>query len=292
MIALEIIALLFDAGQEIMKISLPSYRKQASTRFLRKKGNASAKPGQDGLESNVPTVWCVLYLGDGTIASSDSGGRVCFWDALHGTLIAKFDKHQADVTTMVATADNTGILASGADIRIAVFQRVSSDGMVKRTKSTLPGQPRRTVGEYNFFVVYCTDGGFKWTYSHAKRPHSHDVRALAVYNSGMEEYLVTGSQDTHVMWLASKGENAAQGFMETGLKAVAFSPEPPILQIVSLPADGPRLIISAQYKTIDFWQTWSDPENVRNTLKICSPLCTWMAWKLAWQMIITVFCES
>lgn len=83
-----------------------------------------------------------------------------------------------------------------------------------------------------------------------------------MYHSGSEEYLVTGSQDTHVMWLASKGKNAAQGFLESGLNALALSPEPPILQIMTVPSGGPRLIISAQFKTIDFWQTWGDPENV------------------------------
>lgn len=123
--------LLLCTGREVLKISLPSYNKKASMRFLRKKGNSNSISGQEGLEKNIPTVWCVLYLGDGTVASGDSGGRVCFWDSTYGTLLAKFDKHQADVTTMVATTDNAGILASGADIRIAAFQRISTDGELK-----------------------------------------------------------------------------------------------------------------------------------------------------------------
>mgnify|MGYP001807574930 CR=1 FL=1 len=99
------------------------------------------------------TVWRLLSLPDGTLVSGDSDGAVQMWDGRFGTQLARFNQHRADVLALAATEDGSAVFAAGVDSRVAQFARVAG---------AAPGQP---------------DG---WAYTHYKRPHTHDVRALAL----------------------------------------------------------------------------------------------------------------
>ena len=69
-------------------------------------------------------MWCVAVLADGTMASGDSAGNVQLWDAAHGTLLAGFRQHAADVMALAASPAGDRVFASGVDTQIAVFQCV------------------------------------------------------------------------------------------------------------------------------------------------------------------------
>ena len=66
-------------------------------------------------------VWSVLALSDGTVVSGDSSGRVVFWDGSHGTQLASFARHAADVLALAATPDGTRVVAAGVDPQLAMF---------------------------------------------------------------------------------------------------------------------------------------------------------------------------
>ncbi|MEW5313031.1 MAG: hypothetical protein WDW38_004625 [Sanguina aurantia] len=104
------------------------------------------------------TVWRLLVLADGTLVSGDSEGGVAFWDGRLGTRLARFQKHAADVMALAATPDGSSVFASGVDSQVAEFQRSKASG------------PHAASSE--------------WAYLHHKRPHTHDVRALAVVTLG------------------------------------------------------------------------------------------------------------
>jgi len=97
-------------------------------------------------------VWALQGLADGTLVSGDSSGRVCFWDGEHGTRLHAFDQHEADVLALAATPDGSRVFAAGVDSSLVCFEQAGR----------APGEPPR------------------WTFSVARRPHTHDVRALLV----------------------------------------------------------------------------------------------------------------
>lgn len=112
-----------------MKIALPAPPRAKPMRTV-KKARKESGVEDTGSDAEDVKAWAVLFLPDGVVASGDSAGRVCFWDACFGTLLFDFHKHRADVTTMVATHDGTGVFASGLDVRIAVFQNIERKGIV------------------------------------------------------------------------------------------------------------------------------------------------------------------
>lgn len=112
-----------------MKIALPAPPRAKPMRSL-KKARKEDFAEDVGYDAEDVKAWAVVFLPGGVVASGDSAGRVCFWDAHFGTLLFDFRKHQADVTTMVATDDGTGLFASGLDVRIAVFQNINMKGMI------------------------------------------------------------------------------------------------------------------------------------------------------------------
>lgn len=73
-------------------------------------------------------VWATAVLADGTMVSGDSGGNVQLWDAAHGTLIAGFRQHQADVLALAGSPQADSVFAAGADPQVAVYKRVSAPG--------------------------------------------------------------------------------------------------------------------------------------------------------------------
>jgi len=111
-------------------------------------------------------VWSLLYLSDGTLVSGDSTGNVCFWDGVNGTLIAKFNKHSADVLTLAASPEGDVVFASGVDSSIAVFHKVDNDTNNTNNSSSSGGGGGGSLQQKS------------WFYLSSKRTHSHDVRSL------------------------------------------------------------------------------------------------------------------
>lgn len=181
-------------------------------------------------------VWSLLVLQDGTIVSGDSGGSVCFWDGQNGTLVARFTQHAADVLQLAASPDGTTVFAAGVDPKVAVFQRLKAQGGGKQG----------------------------WAYLSAKRPHTHDVRAMCVASgkhAGDAPRLLTGGNDTVLM------AHSVPRFLKEHPTRVNPCPQRPIIHVARCPgtaaeessAEGASgapapWILSASSNTADIWQ--------------------------------------
>ncbi|KAG2432290.1 hypothetical protein HYH02_013013 [Chlamydomonas schloesseri] len=195
------------------------------------------------------TVWRLLSLPDGTLVSGDSDGAVQMWDGRFGTQLARFNQHRADVLALAATEDGSAVFAAGVDSRVAQFARVAGSA---------PGQP---------------DG---WAYTHYKRPHTHDVRALALLampgvgrgeraergerggggsGGNANAVLLSGGVDAQLM------AYPAQTFLQEHPHRLSKCPQRPACQATSargaagagVAAHAARLMV-AQHDTIDVWQ--------------------------------------
>ena len=106
----------------------------------------------------TPTrVWALQALADGTIVSGDSLGHVQLWDGNTGTLLQSFDQNdnKADVLSLAISANECRVFASGVDSRVICVER----------PVTIPPT---------------SSGPPKWVMTHAQRPHTHDVKAMAL----------------------------------------------------------------------------------------------------------------
>lgn len=128
---------------------------------------------------------------DGTIASGDSLGQVRFWDAQTNTQIMAFSAHAADVLCLAVSPDNKSIFTSGIDQKTLQFTAVLAPTTANGASSSTS---RRTTPA-------------KWIQSSARRFHTHDVLALAVYppasplpasvpDTAVAPVLVSGGVDT------------------------------------------------------------------------------------------------
>ena len=133
---------------------------------------------------NIPTrVWTLSSLADGTVISGDSLGHVQFWDGNSGTLQQTFDQNdsKADVLDLDVSADGCKVFASGIDSRVVCIERPAVEAGASSS------EPR------------------KWIMSTAQRPHTHDVKAVAICREpirpgndagAVKEILCTGGVDT------------------------------------------------------------------------------------------------
>lgn len=118
------------------------------------------------LGRTTPTrVWALEALGDGTLVSADSLGHVQMWSGDTGTLQQTIDQNEnkADVLCLAVSADEKKIYASGVDSRVICIEPV-------------PHKRQDAEGYYGPMN--------KWMLSHAHRPHTHDVNALAIVMRG------------------------------------------------------------------------------------------------------------
>ena len=136
-------------------------------------------------------VWTVIILQDGTIVTGDSQGSVAFWDGRFGTLLSRFNQHEADVLQLACSADGSLVFAAGVDPRIAVFHRVQRQREVGTSKSQQAdneGEAKRTIETVEVP---------EWVFLSSKRPHTHDVRTLCIANtSDSDAVLFSGGNDT------------------------------------------------------------------------------------------------
>ena len=126
-------------------------------------------------------VWAVKALKSGALVSGDSLGNVLIWDSKSCTLIQGIKAHKADVLCLVANEEGDRIYSSGIDRMIIQI------GLVKDNAPT-PSKKTKAAAK--------TANSSRWVVTGEKRYHSHDVRALALYNQRPHEVLVSGGVDT------------------------------------------------------------------------------------------------
>lgn len=111
-------------------------------------------------------VWSVKCLPDGTIVSGDSAGEIRLWDGKNYAMFQRLNSHQADILDIAVSADGKSIVSGGADQRTAIYRLKDGGGK---------GDLRR-----------------RWTELTHRRYHTHDVKALAVYETKDISIVVTG----------------------------------------------------------------------------------------------------
>ncbi|KAK9855784.1 hypothetical protein WJX84_010494 [Apatococcus fuscideae] len=188
--------------------------------------SAGAGTGQEGL-----CIWAVQVLPDGTMVSGDSHGRVQLWDANFGTLIQGFQQHKADILSIAASPSGDRIFASGIDSQLALFARVSG----KREQ--------------------------RWAHLESKRPHTHDVRALAVLHvPGHHPLLASAGNDAQIL------VSRIPRFQQEHPIRVCQTPQRPLMQLSRVPSpvstadeatgvvSPPALLLNGQRRQLDIWQ--------------------------------------
>ncbi|KLO20437.1 WD40 repeat-like protein [Schizopora paradoxa] len=121
-------------------------------------GRAVQRMSTDRTKGERTLVWAVGALADGTIVSGDSLGMVKFWDAKTCTQTFSFPAHGADVLCLAISPDGSSVFTSGVDQKVCQFSLVKNSGLNNNSRAST-----------------------RWISSTAKRMHSHDVRALAIW---------------------------------------------------------------------------------------------------------------
>jgi U3 small nucleolar RNA-associated protein 4 len=112
----------------------------------------------------TPTkVWTMQALDDGSLVTGNSLGQVQIWDTVTGTLMQSVTQTElkADVLKIVVNPSQTKLFASGVDSRVVCLERSTSSD--------------RT-----------------WKFTTAQRPHTHDVKCMAI----VDDALFTAGVDT------------------------------------------------------------------------------------------------
>ncbi|XP_041048190.1 U3 small nucleolar RNA-associated protein 4 homolog [Carcharodon carcharias] len=113
-------------------------------------------------------VWSLCFLSDYTIVSSDSAGKVQFWDWKTGTLLKTHPVTNCDVLTLAVNKDEDSIAAGTSEGTVVQFQLLAVKSGVADTH---------------------------WVRTKTFKYHSHDVRAVihtksAVVSGGLDAQLV------------------------------------------------------------------------------------------------------
>ncbi|KAK9820486.1 hypothetical protein WJX72_010807 [[Myrmecia] bisecta] len=168
-------------------------------------------------------IWAVLVLADGTMVSGDSLGKLQFWDAQFGTLLYAFQQHKADILALAASPEGDLVFASGADVQVALFRRIKEKTGIDR-----------------------------WVFIDCKRPHTHDVRAMAVIPQPDADspLLLTGGNDSQLF------AYSVSRFTKEHATRITKRPEPPELQLaVPTDATGPSgRLLCMQRSHLEVWQ--------------------------------------
>ncbi|KAI1972903.1 U3 small nucleolar RNA-associated protein [Ophidiomyces ophidiicola] len=167
-------------------------------------------------------VWCVKCLPDGTIVSGDSAGEIRFWDAKNYSLIQRIQSHRADVLDIAVSADGGTVVTAGADQRTAVY------------KLKAPEKGAKTG---------------RWVEVMHRRYHTHDVKALAVYETKDISVVVSGGLDTTpvVVPLRTHGKELHRKLPNL----------PQFPQLSSSPSS--RLLMSWWDREVNIWRVSSSP---------------------------------
>ncbi|QDZ24530.1 WD40 repeat domain-containing protein [Chloropicon primus] len=158
------------------------------------------------------SIWSVAVLDNGDIVSGDSAGSVRIWDGKFGSMLKNFALHKRDVLCVVSCKDK--IFSSGVDGQINLLTNEQKGGGVQQ-----------------------------WGFKGKKRPHSHDVMALAM-SSGT---LFSGGNDTRLM------SYDAQSFLERHPVNVQAYGEVPHIQLASKKGSLSYMLCQ-QLDAVELWE--------------------------------------
>ena len=110
-------------------------------------------------------VWAVTCLVNETIVTGDSNGEVTFWDSKNYTQLQCIKTHEADTLCLTASENGQTLISGGMDRRTAVYGRTTEGNRVVWHKRAHP------------------------------RLHTHDVKAMARFDSKKMNFVVSGGVD-------------------------------------------------------------------------------------------------
>ncbi|KAL8846776.1 MAG: hypothetical protein Q9221_008157 [Calogaya cf. arnoldii] len=114
-------------------------------------------------------VWSVKCMVDGTIVSGDSTGTVSFWDGKHYSRLQRITSHKADILDLAVSADGESVFSGGMDRRTTLYRRTAGSKSGEKTR---------------------------WVEIAHQRFHSHDVKAMATFETKGISILASGGLDT------------------------------------------------------------------------------------------------
>jgi U3 small nucleolar RNA-associated protein 4 len=126
-------------------------------------------------------IWCMRTLSDGTVLTGDSLGRVTFWDGELGTQLQSLASHEGDIFAIAVSEDERTVFVSGADSKVTALTWMR--GSVAAPTEVVEDEALPDPG--------------RWVFTHAHRPHTHDVHALVTLKAPRSEgeILVSGGID-------------------------------------------------------------------------------------------------
>ncbi|KAK4229731.1 quinon protein alcohol dehydrogenase-like superfamily [Podospora fimiseda] len=157
-------------------------------------------------------VWSVKCLPNGDIVSGDSTGQVCIWDGKTYTQAQRIQSHTQDVLCLSVSADGSRIVSGGMDRRTAIYEPMASHSG-------------------------------RWTKIFHRRYHSHDVKAMASFESKGMSVVVSGGSDSSPVVIPLR--NAGREYHRT----LSHLPQNATLQS----APKARLILSWWGKEVRIW---------------------------------------
>jgi len=182
----------------------------------------------------TPCVWSLGITGDGDIVTGDADGNTQFWDGRNGTQLHAYRHHASSVLSLAVCDSPSGkVFASGIDSKVVCFERVEDK-----------------------------ERGYKWVFVGYKRPHSHDIRCLALI--GGSSMLISGGVDPRIFGYK------AQQFLSQHPTPLSPAPQVPLMSTCTLHRTDPKHASgSSPYKVhvllvqhdqhLDVWQVHTTP---------------------------------
>lgn len=170
-------------------------------------------------------VWALNFLPDGALVTGDSDGAVTFWDVKFGTVLSKFQQHKADVLTIASTPSGNKVFASGVDSQIVEFEKL--DAALEKMEG------------YN-----------QWAFTSSKRPHTHDVKALAIAapSSSDDGILLSAGNDAQLI------AYNAESFRKHHPVRVVSVPQRTPISMTSASGPNPPLLLAEHENWLDVWR--------------------------------------
>ena len=116
-------------------------------------------------------VWSVKSLPNGDIVSGDSTGEIKFWDGKTFTLLQRIKSHRADILELATSADGKTVVSGGMDRRTTIYRQMGN----------------ASKGASN-----------RWSEVGHQRIHSHDVKAMASYETKEMSVVASGGKGLHI----------------------------------------------------------------------------------------------
>lgn len=147
-------------------------------------------------------VWCIAILDDLTMFSGDSRGKLTVWNGAEGLQEESITVSKADVLTLAATDDGRTIFCAGVEPIIRKYVKT----MIKRDGKEVP----------------------QWIRDVNRDIHSHDINALAIYNSklisgGVEGCLTLSSYPPRIMYRYNPFLPRPASLSDTGLLLLRYA---------------------------------------------------------------------